>query len=115
MRMDGIPTTRDEQLEAVLERLPDLEKEYEDACKNYATAESDYRIEFSRAFLKAEGTEKARNADALIAVEKYLRERDRCEAVRDFTKEKIKDCQLVISARQSLLRVDVNTSSAFGR
>jgi hypothetical protein len=107
-------TTRDEQLEAALDRLPDLEGEFEKACKEYAGAESDYRVAKAKAYLHAEGTEKAREASAVISTEKLLRERDRTEAIKEFTYQKIKDCQLVISARQSLLRVDMNTSAALG-
>lgn len=113
MQLGAKPSTHDEQLEAALERLPDLEEAFQAACVGYAVAESDYRIEFSRAFLRAEGTEKARNAEALLAVERFLRERDRSEAVKEFTKEKLRDAQQVVSARQSLLNANVRTNAAF--
>lgn len=100
-------------MEAALDRLPELEEAFQAACTDYATAESDYRIEFSRAFLRAEGTEKARNAEALIAVERFLRERDRTEAVKEFTKEKLRDAQQTVSAYQSLLNAQVRTNAAF--
>jgi hypothetical protein len=104
---------REEQVEKALDRIPDLEVAFENACTGYATAESDYRIEFSKAFLRAEGTEKARNAEALIAVEKFLRERDKAEAVKEFLKEKLRDAQQAVSAHQSLLNAQVRTNAAF--
>lgn len=113
MRMNGIPTDRDEQLEAALERLPDLEDALQKACVDYAEAESDYRVAKAKAYLNAEGTEKAREAAAVIATERLLRERDRTEAVKEFTRERLRDAQQVVSARQSLLNAQVRTNAAF--
>jgi hypothetical protein len=78
---------RDEQLEAALERVASLEEDFEKACVGYAEAESEYRVQFAKAYLAAEGTEKARNSDAIIKVERFLRERDGTEAVKEFTRE----------------------------
>lgn len=111
----NFPADHDERLESALDALPALETAFEESCTAYAVAESDYRIEFARAFLKAEGTEKARNSTAIIAVERFLRERDRCEAVKEFTFQKLKDAQSVVSARQSLLNANVRTNAAFSR
>lgn len=106
---------REQRLEQLLEGpLPEREAAFEESCKVFATAESDYRIAYAEAFLKAEGTEKARHSTATIEVEKFLRERDRAEAVKEFTREKLKDCQITISARQSLLYADVQTNKTLG-
>ena len=113
MRLDGIPADRDEQLEAALERIPDLEEAFQKACVDYASAESDYRVAKAKAYLHAEGTEKAREAHAILRTENLLRERDRTEAIKEVTKEKLRDAQQAISARQSLLNASVRTNAAF--
>jgi len=109
----GDDMDREQQLEKALNAIADREEAYEEACKSFADAESEYRIQKSREYLAAEGTEKAREATAIIRVEKYLRERDRLEAVKDFTFQKLRDAQMATSARQSLLNADVRTNKAF--
>lgn len=106
-------TDKEQNLENCLDAVADRESAYQEACEKYADAESEYRIEYSRAFLAADGTEKARQASAVLKVEKYLRERNRAEAVRDFTFQKLRDAQSATSARQSLLNADVRTNKAF--
>jgi hypothetical protein len=106
------PIDKDEKLEGALSALAIHEEAFEAACVEYAIAESDYRIKFARKFLEADGTEKARHSTAIVDVEKELRERDRSEAVKEFTKEKLRDAQAVVSARQSLLYADVKTNAA---
>lgn len=105
---------RDQQLEQALDRVSVLETAFEDACVAFGSAENEYRVQFAKAFLMAEGTEKARHNTAILAVERFLRERDRTEAVKEFTKEKLRDAQAAVSARQSLLSADVHTSRSFG-
>lgn len=100
-------------LEEALDAVADREKAYQEACTEYADAESEYRIKKAAAYLEAEGTEKAREAASIKQVEKLLRERNRTEAIKDFTKEKLRDAQLATSARQSLLNADVRTNRAF--
>ena len=104
---------RDEKLEAALADVASIEPEFEKALLDYATAETNYRIRKSEEYLKAEGTEKAREATAIVAVKKLLAERDRAEAVKDFLKVKIKDRQDAVSARQSLLSAEVKTNQRF--
>jgi phage I-like protein len=108
------PTTREEQLEAVLDRLPFLEEAYEEACRDYAEASTNYRVAKAQAYLNAEGTIQQRENTATDKTANLLRERDRTEAIKEAVYMKLRDCQLVISARQSLLRVDMNTSAALG-
>jgi hypothetical protein len=113
MRMNGIPMDRDDQLEAALDAVSTIQPDYETACIDHAEAESEYRIAKAKAYLNAEGTEKAREATAIVKTENLLRERDRTEAIRDFTRTKLKNAQDAVSARQSLLRADVKTNAAF--
>lgn len=104
---------KDEQLEAALEAVAEIEPDFEVALLAYADAESLYRIRKAEEYLKAEGTEKAREAHAIIAVAKLLETRNRAEAVKDFLKAKVKDRQDAVSARQSLLAANVRTNKAF--
>jgi hypothetical protein len=106
---------REEQLEATLNALDGLEEAYQEALTKYFDAEAEYRIAKADAFLKSEGTEKARDAQAIKETQKLLRERNKAEAVKEFMKAKIKDAQDAVSARQSLLNSSLKTSTAFGR
>lgn len=104
---------RDEQLEKSIEAMEVMEDAFEEALLAYADAESAYRIRRSDEYLKAEGTEKAREAQAILAVAKLLQERNRAEAVKDFVKAKMKDRQEAVSARQSLLSSARRTNERF--
>lgn len=104
---------KEQILEQALDVVTDREEAFETACIEFAEAESTYRILFAKAFLNAEGTEKARHNTAILAVEKQLRERDRSNAVKEFTFQKLKDAQMATSARQSLLSADLRTNRAF--
>ena len=105
--------SRDDRLEKALTDVEAIEPDFEKALLDYADAESLYRVRKSEEYLKAEGTEKAREAQAIIAVAKLLETRNRAEAVRDFLKAKLKDRQDAVSARQSLLSAEVKTNRAF--
>jgi hypothetical protein len=107
------PIDKDEQLEKALTDVEAVEPDFEKALIDYAEAESNYRITKSEKYLAAEGTEKAREAQAILAVAKLLRERNRAEAVKDFLKMKLKDRQDAVSARQSLLSAEVKTNQRF--
>lgn len=100
-------------VESALDAVADREQAFGAACVAYAEAESEYRVQFARAYLAAEGTEKARNSEAIIKVERFLRERDRTEAVKEFTREALRDAQAAVSARQSLLAADIRTNRSF--
>lgn len=101
---------REQELDAALDRLFDRSAELQRALTDAAQAESDYRIQFAKAFLNAEGTIDNRKNVAILGVEKYLRERDRTEAIKDFTKEFVKAAQIECSARQSLLSAETRTN-----
>jgi hypothetical protein len=104
---------KEQLLEAALDAVQDREAAYGKALGEYAEAESEYRVQFAKAYLAAEGTEKARNSDAILKVERFLRERDRTEAIKEFMRESLRDAQAAVSARQSLLSADVRTNRAF--
>ena len=105
---------REQQLEKTLSVVASRETEYEAACVGYAEAEASYRIEYARAFLVADGTVEERKQTAIDKVERFLRARETAEAVRDFTREKLRDAQAAVSARQSLLAAELRTNRAFG-
>lgn len=105
---------REQKLEQALSLLADREDAFEQACLGFADAESEYRVELAKAFLKASGSVEARKHQATIDVQRQLKERDKTEAVKEFTKEKLKDCQTAVFARQSLLNADVRTNRAVG-
>jgi hypothetical protein len=107
------PIDKDEQLEQALDAVAEIEPDFEKALLAYADAETTYRVRKAEEYLKAEGTEKAREATAIIAVRKLLEERNRSEAIRDFLKAKMKDRQDAVSARQRLLSAEVKTNQRF--
>lgn len=90
------------KLEAVLSELFNREKEYEQACINAAEAESEYRIKIAREFRLAEGTVDAKKNAAIEACAKELSYRDTTDAIKDFTREKVKNAQIACSLRQSI-------------
>lgn len=104
---------KEQKLEAELDRMADREEAYETACVDAAKAESEYRIRMAEEFLKASGAVEQRKQEAIVAVQHLLRERDRTEAIREFTREKLKDVQQAVSARQTLVSADTRTNRAF--
>ena len=101
---------REQQLEGALSRLFDRSDELKKALSDAAEAESEYLVQFAKEFLIAEGTIDNRKNEAILKVERYLRERDRTEAIKDFTKEYVKASQIECSARQSLLSAETRTN-----
>ncbi len=104
---------KEQLLEAALDAVAVREQAFEEACIAFADAESAYRIRKSKAYLEAEGTEKAREATAIVKVERFLEARNSTQAVKEFTLQKLRDAQAVVSARQSLLAADIRTNKAF--
>ncbi len=106
-------TDRDQKLEQALDAVADVEPDFEKALMDHADAETRYRIRKSEEYMKAEGTEKARESEAIIAVAKLLDTRNRTKAVVLFLTEKLRDRQSAVSARQSLLTASVKTNQRF--
>jgi hypothetical protein len=107
------PATKDDRLEQALDDVAAVEPDFEKALLDYANAETAYRVRKSEEYLKAEGTIQSREATAIVAVKQLLDQRNRAEAVKDFLKEKLRDRQAAVSARQSLLAAEVKTNQRF--
>lgn len=111
-RNSGPALDRDQELEEAIEHMMTMEGLFVEAVSKAATAESVYRLDFSDAFLLAQGTEKVRNAEALLRVREQLTMRNDTEATREYTFQKLKNSQTAVTARQSLLNANVRTNRA---
>lgn len=100
----------DQKLEQALTALEGLEDSFKEALIDDAEAEVKYRVEYAKEYLSANGTIQSREATAIKKVEKFLRERNNKRAIKEFMKEKVKDAQAVVSARQSLLTASRRTN-----
>lgn len=101
------------RLQDSLQELYSRENEYGTALQQDAEAEHAYKMKQAREYLAAEGTEKARTATALIACETLHLDYLKKAAVKDFTKEKLRDSQQALSARQSLLTSSVKSDLGY--
>lgn len=101
------------RLEDSLKELYSREQEFGQALEESAIAEHVYKMKQAREYLAAEGTEKARAAQATVACEKEHLTHVKTEATRDFTKEKLRDSQQALSARQSLLTASVKSDLGY--
>jgi hypothetical protein len=101
------------RLEQSLTELYDRETAYQKACTDEAEAEHAYKMKNASEFLGAEGSVEARKATALVACDKLYLDYLRKAAVRDFTKEKLRDSQQALSARQSLLTASVKSELGY--
>lgn len=72
------------------------------ASRRAATARHAYRVAHARAFLDAEGTEKARDAQATIASSDQLLDRELATAVEDQLKIACANLRAQLSGMQSL-------------
>lgn len=107
------PIDKDEQLEQALTDVAAIEPDFEKTLYAVAQCDSDYEVEYAKAFLAAEGSVDARKAAAIVKVEKFLREKNKNRAVKEFLREKLRDRQAAVSARQSLLSAEVKTNQRF--
>ena len=90
-------------LENALSTITERETAFETALQDDANAEHLYKTEKAKAFLAADGTEKAREAKAVVESSKYLLDHLKKKAIKEFVREKLKDAQEAQSARQSIL------------
>lgn len=88
---------------------------FEGAVKDAADKRSTYDVEWAKAYLsQAEGTQKARESEAVLIVEKFMREARIAEATRDAFKERIRAIESVITIQQSRLKhLEETTPSGF--
>jgi hypothetical protein len=106
----GIEATN---VEKVIGELATRESSYITACTDVADTEHAYKMKLAREFVKAEGSVDLRKNLALIECNEVYKEFLTATAVKDYTKEKLKDCQSVLSARQSLLTASVKGDFAY--
>lgn len=94
-------------LEKAIRELSVREGEYAKAVENAACIDADYRIAKALAFLRADGTDKTREYEAVVKCGELLKERDAAIAYRDLMREKLIDVRAALSARQSILSAAV--------
>jgi hypothetical protein len=88
---------------------------YESAIKDAAEKRTVYDVEWAKAYLsQAEGTQKARESEAVLITERFMREARIAEANRDAFKERLRAIEAVITIQQSRLRhLEETTPSGF--
>ena len=106
-------STESTNVEKVITELYSRETEYKNACNNLADAEYAYKTALAVKFNEGEGTVDQRKNSALIACKEQYKAYLQAEAVKDYTKELLVDCQKVLSARQSLLSACVKGDFAY--
>lgn len=97
------------QIEDVLSELWRREQAYEKAVLEYAEAHYEFKLKYAVEYRKANGTIDDRKNTALEMCAKEFKRDLQTEAVMAFTKESLKDSQMSLSARQSLLKADRET------
>lgn len=97
------------QIEDVLSELWRREVAYEKAVLEYAEAHYEFKLKHAVEYRKSNGTIDDRKNSALEACAKEYKRDLQTEAVMSFTKEALKDTQMALSARQSLLKADRET------
>jgi hypothetical protein len=97
-------------IEAGISTLWDREKAFEDALQAHADAEHLFKVRNAEEFLKADGSVEARKAQALVNCKELHKDYLKKEAIATFTKEKLRDAQGALSARQSLLSYEARTN-----
>lgn len=100
-------------IETSLSEIWQREKDFQEACQNAARAKHNFKMQYAAAYLKAEGTLPVKDAIALLKCKDAHLEHVNTDAVYEFTKEKLRDAQSALSARQSLLKFEMATSSGF--
>lgn len=107
-RLTGMPTP--ENVETAISELYNREEAFADAVQDDAIAEHAYKVDKAKAFLRATGTEKAREAQSIVDTENLYLDHLKKKAIKEFTREKLRDAQDALSARQSLLKYETQTS-----
>lgn len=107
--------TEAENVEKVIAELYTRESAFKDACTKLADAEYEYKTELAVEFGKADGSVDVRKNLALIACKVQYKAYLQADAIKDYTKELLRDAQDVLSARQSLLSASVKSDSYYSR
>lgn len=104
-----------DNIESSLSELWQREKDFERAIQDAADAEHTYKVASAKAYLSASGTIDERKALALVGCETLHEDFVKKEAIAAFVKEKLKDAQSALSARQSLLNFEARTNFGFNQ
>lgn len=102
-----------DNVEKVITELYSREELYKSACTKQADAEYTYKTKSAVEFNGAEGSVDVRKNLALIACKDQYKAYLQAEAVKDYTKEMLRDAQQVLSARQSLLSASVKSDFGY--
>jgi hypothetical protein len=94
----------EKELVRLATNLDDLTQDFEGLCRVAADARTDYDVEWSKSLLRAEGTQKVREAEATLACQKYMREARIAESIRDSAKERIRAIESLLTVHQSRLK-----------
>jgi hypothetical protein len=100
--------TTEERVDKAIETMFAREKTLKEALMDHADAEHTYRVELAKKYLAGEGSIEARKANATIQCEAYLLARLKADAKREFAGEALRDARQALSARQSILKADVD-------
>jgi len=101
------------KLEQTLTEIYNREVDFGEALIADAEAEHAYKIAKATAFLSADGTEKAREAKSIVESDRLMLEHFRKKATKEFTREKLRDAQDALSARQSLLAYEAKSNFGY--
>ena len=102
--------TREELVERAIRAVHEREEAFGEALDADADAEHTYKVARAKAFLTAQGTEKAREAQSVIDTDNLLKDHLNKKAVKTFCAVKLNDAQDALSARQSLLKRETSTN-----
>jgi hypothetical protein len=104
-----------EELSRLITALRVAVTAFERAVKDAADKRTTYDVEWAKAYLsQVEGTQKYREAEAILIVETFMREARIAEATRDAFKERLRAIESTISVQQSRLKhLEETTPSGF--
>lgn len=104
-----------EELTRLIAALRTAVTGYEQAIKDAAEKRTVYDVAWAKAFLsQADGTQKQRESEAVLIVEKFMRDARIAEANRDAYKERLRAIEAVITIQQSRLKhLEETTPSGF--
>ena len=102
-----------DKVEQSLSEIWMRESEFGTAAIEDAEAEHAFKIKHAKEFLKADGSVEARKAMALVECDTQHLDYLKKKAIKEFTREKLRDAQDALSARQSLLSYEAKTNFGY--
>lgn len=102
-------------VEYAITEIQSRETVFKTALESDAEAEHRFKIGKAKAYLNAEGTEKAREATAILETSDLYLDHLKKKAVKEFTKESLRDAQDALTARQSILKYERETDFGASR